>query len=128
MPERCQSRAADGKPCAANVVDGTHCAWHSAALEWVEKRRQWSIKGGRQRSNAARAKRQLPVEPVTTAELHAWMGLLFTRVMAGKTEPNVGTACATIAKTMVELAKASDLEERMAAIERRLGSKASCVS
>jgi hypothetical protein len=125
MADRCQSLAANGKPCAAKVVDGTHCAWHSTAPEWVEKRRQWSAKGGANRSNDARAKKQLPAEPMTTAELHAWMGLIFKRVIAGKTEPNVGTAAATIAKTMAELSKASEMEERMAAIERRLGSKVS---
>jgi hypothetical protein len=125
MADRCQSLAANGKPCAAKVVDGTRCAWHSTAPEWIEKRRQWSARGGTNRSNAARAKKQLPAEPMTTAELHAWMGLIFKRVIAGKTEPSVGTAAATIAKAMVELAKSSDLEGRMAEIERRLGSRAS---
>ena len=62
---------------------------------------------------------------MTTAELHAWMGVIFRRVVAGKTEPNVGTAAATIAKTMAELAKASDLETRMAEIERKLGGRVS---
>jgi hypothetical protein len=124
-PDRCQSLAANGKPCAAKVVDGCHCAWHSTAPEWVEKRRQWSAKGGTNRSNAARARKHLPADPMSAAELHCYLGLVFKRVITGKTEPAIASAAATVARTMSELAKASDLEARMAEIERKLGSKVS---
>jgi len=79
-----------------------------------QQRAEWSAKGGKHRSNQSRAKKQLPAEPLSAAELHSWLGVVFRRLLTGQTEPGVATA-------MAELAKASDLEERMAEIERRLG-------
>jgi hypothetical protein len=107
------------------AIDGQHCPWHSTAPEWIAKRQGWSAEGGRKRSNAARAKRNLPTEPMTNAEAHAWVTVAFKKTLAGQMEPGVLNALSNAAKTMSELAKAGDLEERMAEIERRLGSKAS---
>jgi len=120
IDDRCQSLAASGKPCSANVVDGAHCAWHSVSPEWAAKRRQWSVTGGKNRSNAARAKKALPDTPMSTAELHSWLGLMFKRVLTGKAEPNVGTACASIAKAMAELNKAIVTDDVLAELSREV--------
>jgi hypothetical protein len=125
MAERCLATARSGKRCSALAVDGQHCPWHSTAPEWVAKRQGWAAEGGRKRSNRERARRQLPTEPMTTAELHSWLGIAFKRTLVGKMEPNVATALSNVAKTMTELQRASDLEERMRELERRLGSRAS---
>jgi len=121
---RCQGTTAGGKPCAAKALPGDrYCPWHSPA--WADRRREWSSQGGTNRSHKQRAKRALPAEPLTTAELHSWLGLVFRRVITGKTEPAIATAAATVARTMAELVKASDFEARMAELERRLAGRAS---
>ena len=81
-------------------------------------------KGGR--ANSASAKKALPADPMTTEELHAWLGVVFKGVIAGKIEPGVATASATVARTMAELLRATELEERITNLEaerdrRRLG-------
>jgi hypothetical protein len=97
--------------------------WHSPAKEG--ERQEWRRRGGVNRSNKARAKKELPAEPLSVAELHAYLGVVFRRVITGATEPGVATAAATVARTMAELAKTGDLEERLESLERRLGSRAS---
>jgi hypothetical protein len=81
---------------------------------------EWRRKGGYASSNRARAKKQLPAEPLSTVELHSYLGLVFRGVISGKIEPGVGTASSTIARTMVELVRAIDLEVRIAELERRV--------
>jgi hypothetical protein len=118
MPERCQATTRSGKRCGATVVAEGMCAWH--APSWDAKRRAWSAEGGRKRSNAARARKELPAEPLTTAELHSWLGVAFKSVLAGKMEPGVGTAAASIARTMAELAKIANFEDELAAMRREI--------
>ena len=120
MVSRCAGRNTAGDPCEAQPVrpDG-YCWWHSpaAAAEREEARRR----GGHNRSNKQRAKRQLPAEPMTADELHAWLGIVFKRVIVGQVEPNVATAAASVAKAMVAVAEAGAverLEERLAELER----------
>jgi hypothetical protein len=123
MVERCIATTQRGKQCSALAVDGQHCPWHSTAPEWVAKRQQWAAEGGRKRSNRERAKRALPTEPMTNAEAHAWITVAFAKTLKGQMEPGVLNALSTAAKTMSELSRASDLEERMAEIERKIGSR-----
>jgi len=122
-PTKCQAVNQQGQPCSAAHWRDGWCRWHSPDL--VEERKAWSAKGGKHRSNQSRAKKQLPAEPLSAAELHSWLGLVFRRLLTGQTEPGVATAMATVARTMAELSKATDLEERMAAIEHRLTRNAS---
>jgi len=81
---------------------------------------EWRRQGGLASSNKARAKKHLPADPLTNEELHSYLGLVFKSVISGKIEPGVGTATATIARTMLELFRAIDLESRIAELERRI--------
>src|SRR5687768_3006617 len=113
---RCRATTKGGKPCGGTPVPGEPlCPWHSPS--WAERRRQWSAKGGKGKSNASRARRQLPAEPMGTEELHAWLGVVFKRVIAGTTEPGVANAAANVARAMVAVAEAGAVEE----LQRRLG-------
>jgi hypothetical protein len=124
--EQCRSETKRGTRCSALAVPGDdRCAWHTELPEWVAKRSQWSAEGGKKRSNAERAKKALPAEPLSIAELHAFLGVVFRRVVTGQTEPGVATAAATVARTMAELQKASDYESRLTDLERRLTGRAS---
>jgi len=121
--ETCEATTRTGSRCAAQAVDGRHCPWHATSPEWVAKRSQWSAEGGRKRSNAERARKLLPDESLSVAQLHSYLGVVFRDVIAGKTEPGVATAAATVARTMAELAKASDLESRLRHLEWRLAGR-----
>ncbi len=98
-----------------------------SALCWLhdpnvaEQRREASRKGGRARSNAARAKKALPAEIMTDDELLSWLGVMLKRVMTGATTPAIGNSVATIAKAMVAVRQASELEDRLAELEQRAG-------
>jgi hypothetical protein len=120
MVARCTAQTTSGRPCSAQPVrpDG-YCYWHSPAT--ASERADARRRGGRNRSNQARAKKQLPAEVMTDEELLAWLGITFKRVIAGQMLPNVGNAAATIARAMVAVRQASELEERLAALEARAG-------
>ena len=117
MPDRCEAVAKNGKPCSATPAPGlTRCAWH--APEWAERRREWSVRGGKGRSNAARAKRQLPAGILTADELRGLVGLTIRGVLANKVEPGVGNSVANLARAYVAVTEATEHEERLAELER----------
>jgi len=114
--EKCQATAKNGKPCAAKPRPGRpYCLWHDPEAE--DRRREISRQGGYASSNRARAKKALPADPLTNEELHSWLGVVFKGVIAGRIEPGVGTAGATIARTMAELTRSVELEQRIANLE-----------
>ena len=118
---RCAGVNADGEPCEAGPVrpDG-YCWWHSpTAAEAREAKRR---EGGRNRSNAARARRQVPTG-LTAAQLHGAMSAVFGKVVKGELEPAVGVAAMTIARGLVELHRAAELEATVADLARRLGER-----
>lgn len=119
MLEKCQGKRADGKPCAAKPRPGsTYCPWHDPEL--AERRREWSAKGGAQRSNAERAKKELPSEPLSNAEAHAYLSLAFRRAMVGKMDAPMLNALAGAAKALAELSKAVDLEDQLADMRQKI--------
>lgn len=115
----CNGITKGGKKCRARVIPGTNwCVFHSAD---EAQRRAWAAQGGVNSSNVARAKKQLPAEILTTEELSAWLSLVFKQTIVGKTDPPVATACANLARTIAELQKAANLEDRLASLEEMLG-------
>jgi hypothetical protein len=119
MATKCSAIAKSGSRCQTPVVVGSSfCYLHSP--EMADRRREAARKGGRNRSAKARAQKQIP--PAMSADdLAGWLSLLFTNVMAGRIEPKIGTACATIARTLHEVKHATELEERIAELEQRAG-------
>jgi len=113
LGERCKSWA---------MPDSEWCVNHDP--DRVVELAEWRRQGGKAKSNAARAKKALPAEPLTVAELHSFLGVVFRRLLTGETEPGIATAMATVARTMAELQKASDYESRLADLERRLTGRA----
>ncbi len=119
MPERCEAVAKNGKPCSATPVPGLgRCAWH--APEWAEQRREWSRRGGKGKSNAARMRRQLP-EAMTPGEIQSLLGAVLKGVVAGRVEPGVGNAAANLGRAIVAVREATEYEERLAALEAAAG-------
>jgi len=120
MAAKCSATTRRGIPCGSPPLPGSALCWlHDPNV--AEQRREASRKGGKARSNAARAKKALPAEIMTDAELLSWLGVMLKRVMAGATTPAIGNSVATIAKAMVAVRQASELEDRLAELEQRAG-------
>ena len=117
---RCGGTTRDGRPCDAPARPGEPwCPWHSPTL--AERRREWSAKGGGNRSNKARARKALPDGALTAAEVRGLLGLVLKGVIAGEIEPGVGTAAANIARALNDLARTAEFEGRLAEVERLAG-------
>ncbi len=116
MPSQCIGRNKAGQPCSAQAWKDELCRWHHPELE--EQRAEARRKGGAARSNRARARKQIPAV-MSPDELAGWLSLLFAKVVAGITEPRIGTAAATIARTLLEVREVTDLERRLTALEER---------
>jgi hypothetical protein len=124
MQATCSGTTKAGAACRAPAMPGrAYCITHDP--ERAAELAEWRKRGGKAKSNAARAKKQLPTEPMTPVEAHAYLTIAFKKVLVKQLDPGILNALSTAAKTMAELSKASELEDRMEAIERRLGGKAS---
>jgi hypothetical protein len=106
--ERCQAVTKSGKSCSATVVADGMCAGH--APSWAERRRQWSAEGGRRRSNAARARKELPAGVMTNDELRGLVGLTIKGVLAGRVEPGIGNSVAALSRAYVAVTEAGAVE------------------
>ncbi len=112
----CRGATKAGKPCAARPRPGTDlCPWHSDDL--ADRRREWSRRGGTNSSSKARARRQLPDGAMSAAELGGLLGLVLKGVIAGRVEPGVGNAAANIARALVSVREASEIEDRLRELE-----------
>ncbi len=119
MAAKCSAIAKSGSRCNSAALPGSaYCFVHDPAS--AEARRAASVKGGKARSTQARAKAALP-EAMDAAELGGWLSLLFRQVMTGRIEPRIGTAAATIARTLMEVRTVTELETRIAELEERAG-------
>ena len=120
MDSRCRAVNAAGSPCSAQPVraDG-YCYWHSPALEAAraESRRR----GGRQRSNQARAKRSLPAGVMTPLEVQGVLALALRDVLAGRIEPGVANAAANLGRALVAVREATTLAEELAELRELVG-------
>jgi len=109
MERQCRATNAAGGPCQAKPVrESGYCWVHDGAV--ADQRQAWRREGGRQRSNAARARKQLPTETLGADELIAHLSSVFMGVVDGTVEPRVGTAAASIAKTLIDIRGAGEVE------------------
>jgi hypothetical protein len=120
MANQCAATTQAGKPCAATPRPGrTLCAWHSP--DFAEQRRTWSAKGGANKSNKARASRDLADAGLTMPEVGGLLSGALKKVADGTMEPGVGTALATLARAIVAVQEAGALEDRLSQLEVRAG-------
>ena len=117
MTGKCSAITKAGARCTRPALaGGQHCLMHSP--DHVEVRREAARRGGRNRSAKARAAKLIP-EAMSAEDLAGHLSLLFTTTMAGKIEPKVATACATVARTLLEVRTATELEQRISELEGR---------
>lgn len=119
MVDRCSGKTKNGKPCAARPRPGkSHCPWHDP--EFAEKRPEWSAKGGENRSNQARAKKNLPAEPMSNAEAHAWLSLAFRKALVNQMDAAMLNALSTASKALADLSRIVEIEAELAEAQRAI--------
>ncbi len=124
MASQCLGTNRDGGPCSAWVPSGRdHCQWHDPDRE--AERRQWRARGGQNRSNRHRAKKQVFAAGLSLDEVDGALSAALARVLTGRMEPNVGTAASTIARAIIAVRQVSDLDARLTALEAATKGKAS---
>ena len=114
MDARCKALNAAGTPCGAQArpdLQG-YCPWHAPELE--AERVTWRKRGGHARSNANRARKAMKSAADVTPVL--WTAL--NDLAAGTLEPARGTAMAAVARALVALHEATEMEERISALEQ----------
>jgi len=114
---KCRGKNKDGGPCNAMPRPGSPwCMWHDPDL--AESRAQWASRGGKGTSTEAKARRTLKAGVLTADDLRARLGVVFMGVVLGRIEPAVGTAAATTARALLDVARVADVEQQVAQIRR----------
>jgi hypothetical protein len=125
MQAQCSGTTKAGEPCKAKALPGSaYCLAHdpNRVVEMAAYRRQ----GGKAKSNAARAKKALPAEPLTTAEAHAYLSVAFRQALARRLDAPMLNALSNAAKALADLnrtveqdAVIAELEAKIARLDRR---------
>jgi len=114
MATKCRATNQAGQPCGAEPYRDGWCRWHHPELG--EQRREWSARGGRGKSNAARAAKRMP-DAMTLADLRSVLSATIGAVVAGRIEPGVANAAANLGRAMIAATEASELERRLGELE-----------
>jgi len=119
MAVKCSAIAKSGSRCdRPALAGGAFCLMHSP--DHAEMRREASRKGGRARSNQARAAKAMPAA-LTGDELLALLSACLRRVEAGTLEAGPANAIAGLAKAITAIRESTDTEARLAELEARAG-------
>ena len=116
MDRTCKSPNRAGGPCGAQHYRDGWCRWHHPELE--PQRQAERTAGGQARSNKVRARKQLADAVLTINDLDGLLCRALVQVAAGKMEPGVGSAMATIAKTITTIRTTGDFEKRLQELEQ----------
>jgi len=119
MDSQCKETTKEGKPCSATHYRDGYCRWHFPGLE--AQRQADRQAGGKAKSNSVRARKKVLASGMSLPELDAALCAAMRDVLGGDLEPNVATAAATVARTIVQIRQQSTLEARIAALEDRTG-------
>lgn len=116
MVTRCLAKNSTGKPCSAYVRPGeTWCRWHDPERE--AERKQWRVKGGKNKSNIARLRKLWSEEHLEPAEVTGLLSAALIAAYEGALEPGVLSAIASAARALVAVHEATEVEARLAALE-----------
>jgi hypothetical protein len=114
----CEGIRADGQPCKAKALPGKRFCWaHDETL--AEKRDKARRQGGKNRANAARLRSLVPPRLVGVYDT---LETAMAEVHDGRLVPGQATAMAALARAMVAVLQAGELEERLRSIENRVNS------
>jgi hypothetical protein len=120
MVGKCRATNAAGAPCSATPVRPSGWCWfHDPAL--TAERDAGRRKGGVERSNQARARKQYADGALAPIEVQGLIGTTLRAVLVGKVTPGQGQAVAALARAAMTVREASEVEERLAELEARAG-------
>lgn len=121
MVMKCQAPNQDQSPCgAAHYRDGW-CRWHHPDL--AGERRAWSAKGGKGRSNEARAAKEFAKARADMTGIKEKLIEIFYKLERGKFDPNLATTMVDVAKGIAAISKGAELDARLADLEQRLSER-----
>jgi hypothetical protein len=116
MDTQCKATSKSGAPCSAQPVRASgYCYWHDAELE--HERQANRRRGGQARSNQARARRRYQKEQLSLNEVNGLLAVALKGVISGQMEPGVGSATAALARAIKDMTLATELEQRLQALE-----------
>ena len=120
MATSCLGKNREGGPCGAYVPEGREwCQFHDPAL--AEDRKKWSAKGGKNRSNRARARKETENDTLSPKDLQGVLSRTVRRLESGQAEPGVANAIANVAKALAALQDSVSVDARLTALEERDG-------
>lgn len=120
----CQGTNQSGEPCSATPQSGkAWCLWHDPDL--AEQRKHWNREAGKAKSNTRRASRHVLAAARDLKEVDAQLCRAFTDVLDGRLPPGVGTAAATIARSIIAVREAGEIAERLDQLEATLRDRGS---
>jgi hypothetical protein len=111
----CAATRKDGRPCTTPVVgDASYCFAHDPAL--AAKRANARRKAGENRASAKRLTKLLPPRLIGVFDV---LEQALTDVLDGSLEPRQATAAAALARALVSVLMAGELEARVKTLEER---------
>ncbi len=117
MDSQCKELNRSGGLCGAQHYKDGLCRWHHPEL--AAQRQAERAAGGKARSNRSRARKDVLAAGMELSEVDAAMCKALVDVLSGSLEPNIGTAAATIARTVSAIRTATDLERRIESLEQQ---------
>jgi hypothetical protein len=117
MNGQCPIPTKSGKPCKGRVWRDGVCRFHHPDTE--AEREAGRRKGGHNKSNAARAERRMIL--AKPYDVHVVLGTSLRAVFDGDMDPGTAAALATLGRATLLAIEKSDLEKRIAELERRAG-------
>lgn len=112
----CAGKRRDGQPCRGRPLPGSRfCLAHDPAL--AQRRAEGAARGGRNRANVVRLRGLVPPRLLPTFDrLEGALG----KVEAGTLTPAQAQALASLARAMVQVLQAGELEERLRDLEAQV--------
>lgn len=118
---QCTATNKDGNPCGAQAWKDGLCRWHHPDLE--TQRQASRAAGGRAKSHKAQARKYLMGSRMSPAEVEGLIARALIQVTVGEMPPGVLSALAAGARAYVVVREASEIEERLAAVETTLSDR-----
>lgn len=119
MREPCSARRQDGRACGAQALpSGPYCWAHDPAKD--EQRREARSRGGRHSANMVRLRALVPPRLLPIFDR---LEQALTQVHEGELKPQQASSMAALARAMVAVLTAGELEERVRTLEQRAESR-----
>lgn len=119
MDGKCTATTKTGAPCKGKQYRDGLCRFHHPDLEFERQRTR--AEGGKAKANSRRARKHLADDMLSMTQVGGLLSRTLTKLETGEMQPGVATAMASVAKALVSIRDAGDLEERLSELEQRSG-------